>query len=77
MKELIEYLVKELVSQPEAVTVTHEKSHQGDVYEIHVAPPDAGKVIGRGGKVANSLRTLVKAAVSKTHGRASVEIVTD
>lgn len=77
MRELVEYLVKELVAHPESVTVTEERSQHGEVYEVHVDPSDVGKVIGKGGKVAGSLRTLVKAAASKRHGRASVEIITE
>ncbi|MBI3947963.1 MAG: KH domain-containing protein [Armatimonadetes bacterium] len=77
MRDLVEYLVKELVAHPDAVVVEEVGDRQGTIYEVHVDPADVGKVIGKGGKVANSLRTLTKAAASKHYGRASVEVVTD
>jgi len=77
MKDLVEYLIKELEDHPEAVEIMASHSREGDVYEVRVDPADVGKVIGKGGKTANALRTLVKAAASKTYGRVSVDIVTD
>lgn len=77
MKDLVEYLVKELVAHPEAVVVEESSDGDGSLFEVRVDPSDVGKVIGRGGKVANALRTLVKAAASKRYGYASVEIVAD
>ncbi|HEX3000288.1 MAG TPA: KH domain-containing protein [Armatimonadota bacterium] len=77
MKDLVEYLVKQLVSHPEAVVITESGDQQGTIYEVQVDPSDVGKVIGKGGKTVNSLRALVKAAASKTHERASVELLAD
>ncbi len=77
MRDLVEYLVKELVGHPEDVRVTETRGREGAVFEVYVNPADVGKVIGKGGKIANSLRTLVKAGASKEFERASVEIITD
>lgn len=77
MKDLVQYLVTELVEHPEAVVVNETSGYDGTVYEVEVDPADVGKVIGKGGKTANAIRVLVKAAASKTYGRASVEIVTN
>lgn len=75
MKELVGYLVRSLVDSPEDVVV--EETRRGDVvvYEVHVAPGDTGKVIGRRGRSVNALRTLVKAAGKKTGQRTQVEII--
>lgn len=77
MKDLVEYLVKELVTHPEAVLVEEVRSPQGVLYEVRVAPSDVGRAIGKGGKVVRSLRLLVKAAALKRRTRAAIEIVTD
>lgn len=77
MRELVEYLVKELVSNPDAVEVVENADRRSTIYEVRVHPSDVGKVIGKGGRSVNALRTLVKAAASKTYERASVEIVAD
>jgi uncharacterized protein len=76
MKALVELLVTSLVDHPEAVRV-EETTEEGAVYnyEVHVAPEDTGKVIGRQGKIANAIRTVVKAAASKADVKAFVEIV--
>lgn len=75
MQELIEYLVKELVDDPSSVRV-EPVPHEGyTVYQVHVAPSDLGKVIGRRGRVANALRAVAKAAGLKQRKHATVEIV--
>lgn len=76
MKALVELLVTSLVDHPEAVQVV-ETTEEGAVYnyEVHVAPEDTGKVIGRQGKIANAIRTVVKAAAVKADVKAFVEIV--
>ncbi len=76
MKALVELLVKALVDHPEEVEVI-ETVDEGATYnyEVHVAPQDTGKVIGKQGKIANAIRTVVKAAAVKADVRAFVEII--
>jgi len=76
MKALVELLVTSLVDDPEAVQVVETTEEDGTYnYEVHVAPQDTGKVIGKQGKIANAIRTVVKAAAAKADARAFVEIV--
>ncbi|MEI6502456.1 MAG: KH domain-containing protein [Armatimonadota bacterium] len=75
MVELVEYMVKALVDEPEAVSVNCVESEAVSVYEVTVAPVDLGKVIGRHGRIANALRNVVKAAAMKDDKRATVEIL--
>lgn len=75
MKELVEYIAKSLVDDPLQVQV-NEVDHGSEVIlELHVAPEDVGRVIGRNGRVANAMRTLVRVAAARQGKRASVEIV--
>jgi predicted RNA-binding protein YlqC (UPF0109 family) len=76
MKELVEYLVKALVDKPEEVNITQTEGESVTVIEIRVAPDDAGKVIGKDGRIANAIRTVVKAAGAKNRKRVTVEIMT-
>src|ERR1700760_4210618 len=74
MTELLEFLVKALVEDPEAVEV-EELEEDGDlVYEISVADGDLGRVIGKGGRVANAIRTIAKAAAGRLARRVLVHI---
>lgn len=75
MKELILLIAKSLVKQPEVVTVTMSMKGDVEVYEIHVAPEDMGKVIGKQGKIAKAIRAVVKAAAIKEKKKISVDIV--
>ncbi len=75
MKELILLIAKSLVKQPDAVTVTCTEKDGIEVYEIHVAPEDMGKVIGKNGKIAKAIRAVVKAAAIKENKKVSVDIV--
>ena len=75
MKGLIELLVKALVDHPEQVDVSEVTSGDTVTYEVRVAQDDMGKVIGKGGKIANALRTVAKAAAMKDKTRVYVEIV--
>jgi len=76
MKELLEYLARELVDEPEAVAVEAFEEDDGTlVLELSVADDDYGKVIGRGGRTANALRLVVKAAAVKEDRRVLVDIV--
>jgi predicted RNA-binding protein YlqC (UPF0109 family) len=74
MKEL-EYLAKALVDHPEDVTVTATENESTVVLELNVARDDLGKVIGKQGRIARALRTIVKASAVKNGKRAIVEIV--
>ena len=77
MTELLEFLVKALVEDPEAVEV-EELEEDGDlVYEITVADDDLGRVIGKGGRVANAIRTIAKAASTRADRRVLVEFIED
>jgi predicted RNA-binding protein YlqC (UPF0109 family) len=76
MKELLEYLVSELVDEPDAVKVEEFEEDDGTlVLELTVSDDDYGKVIGRGGRTANALRLVVKAAAVKEDRRVLVDIV--
>jgi predicted RNA-binding protein YlqC (UPF0109 family) len=75
MTELLEFLVKALVEDPSAVVV-EELEEEGDlVYEITVADEDLGRVIGKGGRVANAIRTIAKAAAVRIDRRVIVDIL--
>ena len=75
MTELLEFLVRALVEDPEAVVV-EELEEDGDlVYEITVADDDLGRVIGKGGRVANAIRTVAKAAAVRLDRRVIVDIL--
>ena len=75
MTELLEFLVRALVEDPGAVVV-EELEEDGDlVYEISVAEDDLGRVIGKGGRVANAIRTIAKAAAVRLDRRVIVDIL--
>ena len=75
MKELVEYLAKSLVNDPAAVNVTESEREDTAVFELKVAKEDLGRVIGRQGRTAKSIRTLLNAAASKTNRKVILEIV--
>ena len=77
MRDLVEFLVRALVADPDAVRVEEIDSNGDIVYEVHVADDDLGRVIGREGRVANAIRTIAKAAATREGGRVMVEIVED
>lgn len=78
MRDLLEYLARGLVSEPDAVRVGETEEEDGSlVLELSVAPDDYGSVIGRGGRTANALRTVIKAAAAKDGRRVFVDIVDD
>lgn len=62
MKDLLDYLVRELVDEPDAVQIEEAQDDRGVVYTLHVGPDDVGKVIGRGGRTVRAIRTVMKAA---------------
>jgi len=75
MTELLEFLVRALVEEPDAVEI-EELEEDGDlIYEISVAEGDLGRVIGKGGRVANAIRTLAKAAAVRLDRRVIVDIL--
>ena len=74
-RELVEYVAKSLVDDPEAVKVTEVEDEEGTVIELHVAEDDMGKVIGRNGSVAKALRTLLKVMAARDGEAVSLEIV--
>ena len=78
MRDLVEFLVRALVAEPDAVRVTELEEDDATVLEVRVADDDLGRVIGRDGLVANAIRTIAKAAATaEDAGRVLVEIVED
>jgi predicted RNA-binding protein YlqC (UPF0109 family) len=76
MRELLEFLARSLVADPGAVEVTEVEEIDGEVVlELEVAEDDLGRVIGRGGRVANALRTVMKAAATREEKRVVVDIL--
>ena len=74
MKELVEVIAKSLVDHPEEVVVTQTETEEAITITLKVAPDDMGKVIGKQGKTAKSIRSVVKAAASKGDKKVIVEI---
>jgi predicted RNA-binding protein YlqC (UPF0109 family) len=75
VKEVLEYIARNLVDDPEAVRVTETQSDGTLILRLSVAPDDMGKVIGRGGRTARAIRAVVRAAAIKAGVRVAVEIV--
>lgn len=75
MKELIEVIAKALVDNPEEVKVKEIEGEKSIIYELTVAPEDMGKVIGRQGRIAKAIRTVVKSAAAKTDKKVIMEIL--
>jgi predicted RNA-binding protein YlqC (UPF0109 family) len=75
MKELVEMIAKALVDRPEDVSVTEVDGERTTVYELRVAPSDLGKVIGKQGKTARAMRTILSAAGTKLGKRSVLEIL--
>ena len=75
MLDLVKYIAQSLVENPDAVEVVEKDGPESVVLELHVAPEDMGKVIGRQGRIAKAIRTLVKAATVKDEKPVFVEIV--
>jgi len=76
MRDLVEYIVKALVDNPHNVEVTEVSTTSTSVIEVKVDQSDAGKVIGREGRIANAIRTLVKSAGGRDNRKINVEIIT-
>lgn len=75
MKDLVEIIAKSLVDKPEEVTVTQREDDSAIVVELKVAQSDMGKVIGKQGRIAKAIRTVVKAASTKETKKVIVDIV--
>ena len=75
MKELLLYMAKNLVDDPDSVTVVETSDEEGKVLELHVAEGDMGKVIGRQGRIAKDIRAIIKSVAQRTGQKVSVEIV--
>ncbi len=75
MTEIVEYLAKRLVDEPDAVRVEEVERDGAVVLQLHVAPDDVGKVIGRQGRIARALRTIVRASAARRDHRVLLEIV--
>ncbi len=69
MKELVEFIVKNMVAEPETVAVSEEQKDKETVYIVKIAEEDFGKIIGRSGKVATAIRTVVRTAAKKLNKR--------
>jgi predicted RNA-binding protein YlqC (UPF0109 family) len=75
MKELVEYIAKSIVNLPDAVVVTEETGEQGIILKLQVADEDKGRVIGKQGRIAEAMRTLIRVKAAKSGTRATLEIV--
>ncbi len=74
MKELVEVITKALVDNPDEVVVTEKEEEKATVVEVHVAESDMGKVIGKQGRIAKAIRSVVKAAAAKEDRKVIVDI---
>lgn len=75
MKELIEYIARSLVDHPDQVRVSQVEGEQSVIFELQVAQDDMGKIIGKEGRIANAIRTLLKVAAAREGKRAVLEII--
>lgn len=75
MKEILQYIARYLVDDPEKVEVTTLEGQRAMILQLHVAPEDMGKIIGKSGRVAKALRTLIHAAALREGKSAIVEII--
>ena len=75
MKELVEYIAKSIVNDPDKVVVTEETNEQGTTLKLQVADEDKGRVIGKQGRIAEAMRTLIRVKAAKSGTRATLEII--
>ena len=75
MKELVEYIARSIVNSPDAVVVTQEEDEHGITLKLQVADEDKGRVIGKQGRIAEAMRTLVRVKAAKTGVRAILQIL--
>ncbi len=74
MKELVEFMARSIVDEPDSVEIEEEQDGDWIVYHLYVADPDMGKVIGRQGRIANAMRALLKVAAIRQDAHAALEI---
>ena len=74
-KEFILYMIKALVDEPDQVEINVVEGEKSTIFELKVAPPDIGKVIGKNGRIAKAIRTLLNAAIAKSGKRISLDIL--
>ena len=75
IKDILEVLIKNMVEDKEGVTITEKNDEKGSVFEVKVARADMGKVIGKQGRVAKSIRTIMRAISSREQKRITIEFV--
>lgn len=75
MKEILETIIKSLIENQEAVTITEKEDEKQIILEVKVLDTDMGKVIGKQGKIAKSIRTLMKSIAGKEHKRVTIEFI--
>ncbi len=75
MKDLVEYIAKSIVNQPDSVKVTEETDEQGVILKLQVADEDKGRVIGKQGRIAEAMRTLIRVKAAKKGTKATLEIL--
>jgi len=75
MKELVEYIAKSIVNAPDDVVVTEEESEEGIILKLQVADDDKGRVIGKQGRIAEAIRSLIRVKAAKAGTRVSLEII--
>ncbi len=75
MKELVEYIARSIVNAPDDVQVTEEEDEQGIILKLQVADEDKGRVIGKQGRIAEAMRTLIRVKAAKAGTRATLEII--
>ena len=75
MKELVEYIAKSIVNAPDDVVVTEDESEEGILLKLQVADDDKGRVIGKQGRIAEAIRSLIRVKAAKACTRVSLEII--
>jgi uncharacterized protein len=75
MKDLVEYIAKSIVNAPDSVKVTEEQDEQGIILKLQVADEDKGRVIGKQGRIAEAMRTLLRVKAAKKGTKATLEII--
>ena len=75
MKELVEYIAKAIVNSPDEVVVTEETTEEGTTFKLQVAEEDKGRIIGKQGRVAQAIRTLLRVTAAKQGTRVTLEIL--